>query len=215
RRIGVQESRVTVTADPAFALDHPRPERQATGPRPVVGLAVRPWPGVDVAELATATVAALAGKGYGVELLPMQRTQDEALASEIAGRAGGAASIAAVAGAFRAALDASSSLACVAAMRLHALAFGAVSGTPLVGIAYDPKVTALMDTLGQGRYSVGLRDADPDRIVEFVEAAVADAPSVRTHLSIRVGWLREAALANVDRVCELVGRGVGARAVAR
>jgi polysaccharide pyruvyl transferase WcaK-like protein len=34
-------------------------------------------------------------------------------------------------------------------MRLHALIFGAVAGTPLLGLAYDPKVAQFMQELGQ------------------------------------------------------------------
>ena len=41
----------------------------------------------------------------------------------------------------------------VLSMRLHALIFSAVHGVPLVGIVYDPKVSAFLDSVGQDLYA--------------------------------------------------------------
>ena len=60
----------------------------------------------------------------------------------------------------------------VLSMRLHALIFSAVHGVPLVGIVYDPKVSAFLDSVGQDLYAP-LASITTDGLRAQLEQAVA------------------------------------------
>ncbi len=59
----------------------------------------------------------------------------------------------------------------VVSMRLHGLIFAAGHGVPLVGIVYDPKVSAFLHYLGQEHF-VELQDADGEKLARLISAAV-------------------------------------------
>lgn len=61
----------------------------------------------------------------------------------------------------------------VVAMRLHALLYAAVSGTPIVGLSYDPKVSSFIDYLGGGS-SLNFKSVGEDDIVKAVKAVISD-----------------------------------------
>ena len=55
-------------------------------------------------------------------------------------------------------------------MRLHALIFAAVRGVPLVGVIYDPKVSAFLDDAGQDLYAQ-LDQVTPELLCSLIDAA--------------------------------------------
>ncbi|MDD6160320.1 MAG: polysaccharide pyruvyl transferase family protein [Oscillospiraceae bacterium] len=58
----------------------------------------------------------------------------------------------------------------VLSMRLHALIFSAVCGVPLVGIVYDPKVSAFLDLVEQDLY-LSLEELNTDRLCRCLDSA--------------------------------------------
>ncbi len=72
----------------------------------------------------------------------------------------------------------------VVSMRLHALIFAAGQGVPLVGIVYDPKVSAFLKYIGQDLF-VELQDLDAGKLCSAIDQAAArerDAGAVRSLL---------------------------------
>ena len=67
-----------------------------------------------------------------------------------------------------------SRMTAVVSMRLHGLIFAAGAGLPLVGVSYDPKVTAFLDYIGQELY-VRLEEVTPEGLCALTDAAVARA----------------------------------------
>ncbi len=61
----------------------------------------------------------------------------------------------------------------VISMRLHGLIFSSMSGVPIVGISYDPKVNSFVDYLGYGK-CINLHELTYDRL----SAAMGDAVSL-------------------------------------
>ncbi|HHU21963.1 MAG TPA: polysaccharide pyruvyl transferase CsaB [Clostridiales bacterium] len=64
-----------------------------------------------------------------------------------------------------------SRMTAVVSMRLHGLIFAAGRGVPLVGISYDPKVTAFLDYIGQDLH-VRLEDLQSDQLCSMIDAAI-------------------------------------------
>ncbi len=62
----------------------------------------------------------------------------------------------------------------VVSMRLHALIFASAQKTPVVGIAYDPKVKGYMDYLGQRNY-IGLEEVNAAALCRCIDKAVSDS----------------------------------------
>jgi polysaccharide pyruvyl transferase WcaK-like protein len=65
-------------------------------------------------------------------------------------------------------------MSAVVSMRLHGLIFASSRGIPLVGISYDPKVTAFLDYIGQKLY-LELEDVDSDRLRSLVSSALSSS----------------------------------------
>ncbi len=78
----------------------------------------------------------------------------------------------------------------VLAMRLHAALLAASMNTPLVAIAYEQKVTDLMERLEIGQFCANLFSLDVDDLVEKVEGVMDRRGELRQHLGARTDYLR-------------------------
>ena len=65
-----------------------------------------------------------------------------------------------------------SRMTAVVSMRLHGLIFAAGQGVPLIGVAYDPKVTAFLDYLEQNNY-IQLAALNEKDLSDMIDSAVA------------------------------------------
>ena len=61
----------------------------------------------------------------------------------------------------------------VIAMRLHTLIFAAGQGVPIVGVVYDPKVSGVLDYLGQDLY-LPLEEASAASLCDLIDTAMAE-----------------------------------------
>ncbi len=223
--IGVAATRVAVTADPVFALDLPRtppePREICRGlgvePRgPVVAVALRPWSiGVEQAVWEAQVVAALDRFLDSAEatllFVPLEKSpwtdeDDFEQAARLAGRLRHRDRAAVLTEALSPEETAGLLSACdlVVGMRLHALVFAACGGVPCVGLAYDPKVTALLASLGVPEAGLALPELTADALLAKVERALAEAPVLSQRLRQAAGRLRALAVEDLDRAGRVI-----------
>lgn len=143
--IGVRRPPV-LAADPAALL---RPGNAPPSGGPVIGVVIRPW-GDDayVTPLAAALVQVATRRSAPILVVPFHRALDLAVSRQLAEASGGRLIDRDLAPADALALI--GGVQVVVGMRMHALLFAAMAGVPPVGLAYDPKVTALFGDLEVG-----------------------------------------------------------------
>lgn len=189
-----------LAADPAVVLTAAPPERAdellatlGLAGHPLLGVAVRPWGGNAFAEPLGRALRDAAGRlGAKVVMLPFHPVLDLPLSRSLAASSGGVV--------VEQPLSPGDALALIGRMRvlvglrLHALLFAAVAGTPPVGLAYDPKVAALMRELGVGE-ALPL-DTRPEESARAIERAWSSRGVLETRLAaVREDLRGRAALA--------------------
>jgi polysaccharide pyruvyl transferase CsaB len=215
RGLGLRRA-VEVTADLAFLLPPPSAEEataawqkaglaEKTGP--AVAIAVRRLPNEDKGkgrEIAVAALAACRAAHLRPVLIPMQRPGDLALAEE-AVHAARAGEVVRVGLSARETLALLSAFDLVLAMRLHALIFAAISGSPLVAISYDPKVDGLMGELHL-LPATSSAAFDAAALTQAVRTAWEGREELARRMRTHVARLRTEAQRNITLALQLVSR---------
>ena len=215
--LGVTRPMIALAADPAVALLPAPPEEaeailEQAGLRPregqrYLGVTVRPWPGLEDKLPAFAQAIDHTYEKHGLlpVFIPIENQQDVAAAKQVAALLEKApAAILPPCPSSEAAIALSARMDVALSMRLHALIFAAARGVPLVGVAYDPKVSACLDYMDQDLYAQldrltvqGLRD--------LLDAAV-DRIRDRAALEAKTARLVELELVNRELAAQLLDR---------
>ena len=90
----------------------------------------------------------------------------------------------------------------VVSMRLHGLIFSSVSGVPLVGVSYDPKIGSFLKYLGTGS-CIDLGDITGENLDQAVEQALHSLPD-REALKEKAQALQEVERQNIQSVARLL-----------
>ncbi|MGI6255580.1 MAG: polysaccharide pyruvyl transferase CsaB [Acutalibacter sp.] len=91
----------------------------------------------------------------------------------------------------------------VVSMRLHGLIFSSVSGVPLVGVSYDPKIGSFLKYLDAGT-CIDLPDVTPENLNDAVDQALACLPQ-REELKAKALKLQQVERQNIQAVARLLG----------
>ncbi len=195
---GVRRPRTVLSADPSLLLtpewsEAARAERARWGEGAWCGMALRSWRSGGGLLRAAGEGARLAAERFGIRwaLLPMHPA-DLAVCEALAADLGPAATVVRAPLGPREMLALVGSLGLLVGMRLHALLFAAAQGVPVVPIAYDPKVDALMRDLG-GPAPIGLDAIRPVQVTDAIAAAMAELGARRARLLASLPALRERA----------------------
>jgi polysaccharide pyruvyl transferase WcaK-like protein len=92
----------------------------------------------------------------------------------------------------------------VVAVRLHGAVLGAAAGCPVLGIAYDPKVTGFLTEIGVPEQALAL-DASSVDIEQAIARSLADAALLRARLAVGVAASRERTRALEPVLANLAG----------
>lgn len=183
--LGVTKPEIHLNADPALLIDPPETDAvrnylQRSGIRDgkqYVMVALRPWPGFKEKIGAFAAACEYAHREYGLVplLYAMEPARDEEAIHAVAEKLHCPHLVlsAGISGAEVLALVRRMSL--VVSMRLHALIFASGQGVPVVGVAYDPKVSGFLDYLGQDLY-LPMSEVTSASLGDLIDAAMAEEP---------------------------------------
>jgi polysaccharide pyruvyl transferase WcaK-like protein len=136
--------------------------------------------------------------------LVMEEELDNAISHEIASLTGMDCVFLSSADGIDAIVQAVGGAELVVSMRFHALVFAACTGTPLVGISYNPKVDAFLRELGMEEAMCDVTDFDSKRFTGILSSVYGDREGISSRLEQRIAPLREAAVRNAQIVCELL-----------
>jgi polysaccharide pyruvyl transferase WcaK-like protein len=89
------------------------------------------------------------------------------------------------------------------AMRLHAMILASSSGTPIAGLAYQPKVQHYFDQLGIADSCTDFQQFSSERIHRFLLANWERRQATREILAERIPQLQQKAMIAADCVAEL------------
>ena len=218
--LGVTRPKIVLAADPAVSLPPAPPgeaeavlERAGLRPRDgqrYLGVTVRPWPGFEDKLPAFAQSIDYACEKHGLlpVFIPIESRMDVAAARQVASRLRKApAVILPPCPGPELAIALSARMDVALSMRLHALVFAAARGVPLVGVVYDPKVSAFLDSVDQDLY------VQLDRLTAQGLCALLDAAAgrIRDRVTLEAKTARLVELERVNRVlaAQLLGRREG------
>lgn len=184
RSIGVTGPEVILTADPVFSLP-PCSEAAAerfmreNGMEPggrYICFGLRPWKGLEerISDIASAARYAYEKHGLTPVFLPMNYGIDLAPSEAVAKASGVPCVILPKTEDMSLAIGLMSRMEAVAAMRLHTLLFAASGGVPVLGISYDPKVSAFVDYVGGG-VCIDLGELTRDKLISGIDAVLSGA----------------------------------------
>lgn len=227
QELGVDESRVRVAADMAFA--QPQEDRPSglAGEPPVVGISVRHWdfPGhPDPAsrwEGYLHAMAALADwlvkeRGARVVLLPQSLGSggdDPAVSRAVRERSERSEAIEVVEAdlGLDELRDLYGSLDLLIGTRMHANLIALTRGVPVVAVAYEVKTRGIMEQLGLEDYVVDISSVRADELIRLVGEAWSVKDEIRERVARGVEELRHRAVAWMEELDGLVIAGTARR----
>lgn len=206
RELGVTQPKIVLTADPALLIDPSEDHRSAqrcglqAGEKYLM-LAVRPWEGFErhVADFAEAVEYARKAYGLTPVLYCMEPKRDEPAARAVAKKLKGDYHLLLAENGGEEVLTLVRRMSLVVSMRLHTLIFAAGQAVPMVGVVYDPKVSAFLDELGQKNY-LPLKDATAQALCGQIDASLSQTE----HGTAQAKQLRALAAENEALVRQLL-----------
>lgn len=162
QQLGVNRPRMEVTADPVLAISRATLDsgeeilraHKVNVHRPMVGISVREWRGLEQYKTAIAATAdrIVADLGAACVFIPMQYPEDVSVAKAIAKQTSAPIDSVIVLDDHYSTdelLSLVGNLDLLIAIRLHALIFAGVMRVPMIGLSYDPKIDRFLDSIGE------------------------------------------------------------------
>ena len=212
--LGVNKPPVYVTADPVLGMDPAFLDKErgklvlkelGLDDGPVVGVSVRPWKELNgYRQVMIELIRDFTNQGYRVLMVPMHYSADLQVSREIAGAVGNGCFVLEKEYNFLDLLEIIGNMHIVVGMRLHFLIFGALMNVPMVGIAYDPKVSSFLEMVDMplGGYVESLEYKQLSAIVQKV---IDEKDQIQEKLKSRVVALRKEALHGTELLVDILG----------
>lgn len=181
KNLGVIKPEIHLSADPALTLP-PASESEidslllANGVDPkgrYIGFVLRKWPSFAQKSAVFADAAHYAYERYGLTavFIPIDPVGDVEAAGLTAKSLGTPFHVVEKSGTSGHVIGMLSRMSLVVSMRLHGLIFAASQGVPLIGVAYDPKVSSFLEYMNQ-RLCAAIETVTPEELRALIDQAM-------------------------------------------
>ncbi len=188
-RFGVTKPHIQLSSDPALTLQAAPDETvdalfEKYGLCPngrYVCFSVRSWVGFDEKAEVFAAAADFAAKGLGATplFILINRKEDGVATQAVRSYMQSESVIIDELEDSAITIGVLSRMTAMVSMRLHGLIFAATSGVPLVGVSYDPKVTAFLESVDE-QLCIPIEDVDRMRLCSMLSKAAAKSADVES-----------------------------------
>ena len=214
-KFGVTKPEVILSSDPALTLpcasekeiDAAFAAAGLSADRQYAGFCLRRWPGFDGKAPAFADAARYVWEKWGITpvFISINHRSDGEAADRVCALLGDDVPHYVLREPMPTALTIGvlSRMEMVLSMRLHGLIFAAGQGVPLVGIAYDPKVTAFLDYAGI-RTQIPFEAVEEEKLRQLLDAAETQRND-RASLLAAADALRAMEYKNTEQAARLLG----------
>lgn len=214
KSIGIAEDKMTLTVDPAFAMDEPSVDciRRIFSDEGLdcsvdyCVISVRKWK-LECKDFKNIICEAglYVREKYGCEviLVPMQHSYDMKIADDINSLSGNRFKV------FRKSYTGDEVLGIIGnaklviAMRLHALIYAACARTPMIALAYDPKITSALKQLEQP-FVHDVTALDFQSIKKDIDSIMKNLDGISKILDVVRRKNREAVLRDIGGLCKYI-----------
>jgi polysaccharide pyruvyl transferase CsaB len=213
RQRGFGDSAITVAADAALLLQPCATERAAgilgshgvATDAPRIGICVRPWPSAPELSDAIASLGDELAQELSAQviLLPFHPQTDVPFCQRTAARMHRRATVLGSGVSPSEVLGIIAHLDLLIGMRLHSLIFAGIAGRPLLGISYDPKVDAFLQSIGL-EAAASVEALDVGALAAIAGETLAHSDRQREHVRERVEDLKRAAQRSIQVALSLV-----------
>lgn len=203
---GIAKNKIFLTADPVMSMQkvdkcNGKMILRKVGienANMIVGICPRDWQGLSSFKNVLAVVADSLIKKYNAKIvfLPLQYPDDLNISKQIVDLMQDKENVAIISHRYSISdcLSLVGNMQMMISIRLHALIFAAVMGTPVVGISYDPKVDGFLENIDST--CVGnLSNVTSDDIIQKVDEIIKN-PEILQNQNQKVEKLRKSALEN-------------------
>jgi len=212
-RFGIDRPEKILTSDPAICLkpsgkweiDHFMQENNIPVDGKYLCISLRRWPGFDncVEEIRSAIRYAYETHGLTPVFLAINRNEDPRAAEKIIESMPDVPyHIVSSPMDSHLTIGFISRMQVMISMRLHGLIFAASQGVPVIGISYDPKVSAFTEYIGSGP-CIKLEEVTAKQLISSIDTAVGENGSLNDRLE-RAEKLKEIEKGNVTVAEELL-----------
>lgn len=204
KELGVNKPELKVTADPVFNLSLEIKETEITD-KPYVVVMVRPWKSEKAYVKPIAKVCDYIYETYGKQIVfvPMKYPMDLGISKEIMGEMTNEAILLERLVHEEEMFGMIKNSDLVIAMRLHALIYGAIQNTPMVGIEYDPKIAYYLEEMAMP-LAGDIYHLDAHKMTEMVDQIFRQYDHYKTSLSKQVLLMQKKGEMNIKSLEKLL-----------
>jgi len=215
QELGLKNQNIIVTADAAFGFTNTQPnagdeilDRIGLSNKKYFCVSIRGWK--SLREDFTAEMAVFCdymGEKHGLTplFIPMQPSIDAEISTQVMELARRQSFYLQDSLSIEEMLSVVSKAQFLVGMRLHSIIYGANTATPVIGLVYDPKVSAVFRELNQ-KYYMNLEEASANKLIDFSEEILSQRDEIAEQLKAVTQPMIETARSNAQIAYNIINR---------